>query len=114
MSKHLNNVLPIEILENIFQNLNITRMSKDKKNPVYLYARLGDMSIRVDEDSLERLSKDIVSFAQKASSIRLVESRSRGVDRTAAGLIWFDIILACPNLISIIFLSIMILAMYDA
>lgn len=133
MSNHLNNTLPIEVLKkkSIFQTL------IGKRRTCHYYTReywkeffaekskihiktckswqvatqefFSEMSIRVSEDSLQRLSKDIVFFGHKFKSIRLVRIRRRYdvngtavclVDRTLACLIWLDIILACPNLIS--------------
>ncbi|KAI9356327.1 hypothetical protein BD770DRAFT_411253 [Pilaira anomala] len=124
MSNHFNNALPIEILKNIFQNLIVKwrgedypiKNSSDYKNKaediktclsvcrswqVAAQEFFNKISIRVSEDSLEALSKDVVTFAQKVKSIRLIESRSANFDRTVTCLVWFDIILACPNLDSI-------------
>ncbi|KAI9356328.1 hypothetical protein BD770DRAFT_411254 [Pilaira anomala] len=118
----LNSTLPFEILKIIFQNL-----FKKPLNPCYNFKQefwteslgepktdlktclsvckswrkaaedlFGKMSITVYEDSLERLSRDLVHFSQKVRAISLLQSES--IDRAVTCLIWYNIILACPNL----------------
>lgn len=108
MSNHLDRTLPVEILKRIFEYVSKTWHVKEDID-IYLSVcktwRVAaedifrEMTISVYEDSLERLSRDIVYFAQKVKSIRLFKSNS--IDRTVTCLVWFNIILACPNLISV-------------
>lgn len=105
----MNNILPFEILKKIFQNLIIKGQSKKdvkicssvcKSWKVAAQEAFGKISIVVYEDSLEKLSRDIVHFVQRVKSITL-NGRTTDIDRTVTCLVWFDIILACPNLVSI-------------
>lgn len=110
MTNHLNNALPIEILKNIFQFLSKMWCGKMtikgclfvcKSWHVAAREFFGKISITVDERSLEKLSRDIVYFAQNVKCIELMESELEAVDRTVTSLVWLDIIVACPNLIAV-------------
>ncbi|KAI9363706.1 hypothetical protein BD770DRAFT_380194, partial [Pilaira anomala] len=106
MTNHLNDVLPFEVLKKIFQNLNgkkdiKTCLSVCKSWQVAAREFFGEMLIKVDEDSLEKLLNDIVYFAQQVKSIILSETESTNLNRKFTGLVWYAIVLACPNLTSI-------------
>lgn len=110
MIKHLNNTLPFEVLTQIFQYINETWRGKMDVKPCLSVCKSWKMAaeqffsqilIRVDETSLEKLSKDIGYFSHRVKYIVLSEDSSKNVDRTVTCRFWLDIILACPNLTSI-------------
>lgn len=109
-SKHLNNTLPIEIF--IFRNLNLRYWKKKgdiktclfvcKSWQVAAQQYFGEMSIKVLEDNLEKLAKDVVFFANKVKHITLVESKYfRVFDRMHASTVWLDVISSCTYLTTI-------------
>lgn len=101
MSKPLNNTLPTELLIIVFQNLNATHLrgKKDlstclsvcKSWKVAAQLLFGELSIKFDEGSMEKLSKYLVFLEEKVKKIKL--TRSHGIrmnNRIDDSLVWFD------------------------
>ncbi|KAI9351665.1 hypothetical protein BD770DRAFT_429492 [Pilaira anomala] len=114
--------LPNEILKLIFENLAKEGQYSQKKGRVikedvktclsvckrWQYVALEFFSekheIHANEDTLQRLLNDVASFGHKIESITVYESiKTPSPDRKKYSVIWYDILLLCPNLISVYF-----------
>lgn len=103
MSKNINNTLPTEIVIGIIQNLREKPSIKTCLSVCKFWRAIAqaiyELKISVDENSLERLSKDMKLFATRVKGITLKSSYTpppQDISHT-----WFDMISSCPNLTDI-------------
>ena len=81
MTTYFNNTLPIDVLKNVFENF-ITDRRRRKDlitcstvcHSWHAAAReVRGLSVKVVEDSLERLSRDVALFGQKVKTINIFQ-----------------------------------------
>ncbi|KAI9364137.1 hypothetical protein BD770DRAFT_462712 [Pilaira anomala] len=99
-------LLPSEILRLVFGNIHSKKdikqcllVCKSWRHVVQEYIGQG-ISIQVEEKNLQDLLDDIHYFGNNVKTIVLNESYSQS-NRIKESLIWLDILIRCPNLISI-------------